>query len=210
MGRRTTSRRTFLGEYREKRDFGRTSEPRGRRDRTKSAQPIFVIQKHGAKRLHYDLRLEVNGVLKSWAVPKGPSLNPREKRLAIATEDHPLEYSRFEGVIPPGEYGAGPILVWDRGTYRNIAGKHGGRTVSIDRSLKEGHVEVDLKGKKLKGKFALRLINRPNQWLLIKIRDERADNKRDPLKVQPNSVLSHKSIEDFQVRGPKGRRPRSR
>src|SRR5438093_921786 len=130
-----------LGEYRKKRRFGETPEPRGKTAH-KGAE-IFVIQKHAARRLHYDLRLELGGVLKSWAVPKGPSLNPGDKRLAIQVEDHPFEYRTFEGTIPEGNYGAGEVIVWDEGHYR-AAGEGGAR--ELRDGLEHGHLNLVLDG----------------------------------------------------------------
>lgn len=142
-----------LEAYRKKRDFRKTPEPSGKAGR-RGERPIFVIQKHDARNLHYDFRLEVEGVLKSWAVPKGPSTDPREKRLAVPTEDHPLEYADFEGIIPKGEYGAGTVLLWDKGTYQNLKKKNG-KELPVGRCVTDGHVVVRLNGKKLKGGYSL-------------------------------------------------------
>jgi len=184
-----------LKEYREKRDFSRTPESTGG-GREPSGKPIFVIQKHDASRLHYDLRLEVDGVLKSWAVPKGPSTDPGTKRLAVPTEDHPLEYADFEGVIPEGEYGAGTVMVWDIGPYSNIrAGED--EPVSMEDSLKEGKVVVWLEGSKLKGGYVLIRTGRGSgsRWLFFKKKDEKADARRNPVSTEPDSVLTGRSIQ---------------
>jgi bifunctional non-homologous end joining protein LigD len=168
---------TFMGlrTYRAKRDFTQTPEPSGE-GAGREGGNTFVIQKHHASRLHYDLRLEVGGVLKSWAVPKEPSLDPSVKRLAVQVEDHPLEYGSFHGTIPKGHYGAGKVEIWDKGTYENIMeGKE--RPMNMAQSLKKGHVEVELHGKRLKGAFALirtdslRGSKDKPQWLLIKMKD---------------------------------------
>src|SRR5512132_2059069 len=134
-------------------------------------QPIFVVHKHAARALHYDLRLEVDGVLRSWAVPKGPSTDPREKRLAVAVADHSLEYADFEGVIE-GEYGAGAVIVWDTGPYRNVTSRDG-TTIPIARALADGHAVVELEGHKLRGAYALTRTGSAGgreQWLLVKTR----------------------------------------
>jgi DNA ligase D-like protein (predicted 3'-phosphoesterase) len=181
-----------LKPYREKRDFSLTSEPPGNKE--SFSQQIFVVQKHASRNLHYDLRLEVNGVLKSWAVPKGPSRNPKDKRLAIATEDHPLEYAGFEGAIPDGQYGAGTVIVWDTGPYRNLTMKNG-QVVEMDRALDSGHASVWLEGRKLKGGYAITRTGRG--WILVKMNDEEADASQDILKTDPRSVLSGRTIEDL-------------
>ncbi len=127
--------------------------------------PMFVVHEHHARRLHFDLRLEMEGVLKSWAIPKGPSMNPKEKRLAIMVEDHPIDYANFEGTIPEGMYGAGTVVIWDRG---NFEIQHG--------SIKSGRVDIVFNGKKLKGEFALtKMSGKDNEWLLIKKKDKYAD-----------------------------------
>jgi DNA ligase D-like protein (predicted 3'-phosphoesterase) len=186
-----------LERYRQKRDFRRTSEPLGRRRRLPSG-PRFVVQKHEASTLHYDFRLEAGGVLKSWAVPKGPSTNPKDKQLAVPTEDHPLDYAEFEGVIPEGEYGAGTVLVWDAGSYRNLT-EAGDEPVSIEDALERGHVKVWLDGRKLHGGFALTRMRRGRNeaWLLVKLRDEGADARRKPVRSQPASVRSGRTIEEI-------------
>jgi DNA ligase D-like protein (predicted 3'-phosphoesterase) len=157
-----------------------------------SSSPVFVIQKHQATALHYDFRLEVDGVLKSWAVPKGPSTDPRDKRLAMAVEDHGLGHAKFEGVI-----GAGTVIVWDTGRYANRT-ERGGREVPMERALADGHVVVELEGQKLRGRYALtRTDTEPRErWLLVKVRDEAADAGRDPVATQPESVLSGRTIEE--------------
>src|SRR3954471_24938367 len=139
--------------YKKKRDFKRTPEPRGKRE-AKNKKLSFVIQRHDASHLHYDFRLEMEGVLKSWAVPKGPSLNPHDKRLAMMTEDHPFDYRTFEGTIPEGNYGAGEVIVWDNGTYEMVNDKNG-RLKDPLKSLEKGHLDFILDGKKLKGRFTL-------------------------------------------------------
>src|ERR671915_15550 len=131
-----------LTEYKKKRKFNKTPEPGPKKKRTRSGR-MFVIQKHRATALHYDFRLEVDGVLKSWAVPKGPSADPKDKRLAMPTEDHPLDYIDFEGVIPEGEYGGGTVIVWDTGTYVNASEKKG-KAVTLDDALRGGHAKVRL------------------------------------------------------------------
>jgi DNA ligase D-like protein (predicted 3'-phosphoesterase) len=182
-----------LKSYREKRDFSVTSEPRG--EIGGQSDRIFVVQKHDARSLHYDLRLEVEGVLKSWAVPKGPSSDPKDKRLAIETEDHPLEYAEFEGTIPEGQYGAGIVIVWDKGFYRNITEKNGLK-VNMANALKDGHAAFWLNGRKLKGGFALTRTKRG--WILIKMKDEEANDSQDILKTEPQSVLSGRTLEDMR------------
>lgn len=160
-------------------------------------KPIFVIQKHDATTLHYDFRIEVDGVLKSWAVPKGPSLNPKDKRLAIMTTDHKMSYAKFEGVIPEGEYGAGTVMVWDNGTYKNIKEKDG-KIIPIKKCLKDGSVEIFLYGKKIKGGFALvKMKNSDKNWLLIKMKDEYADARKNILKSEPKSAKTDRTLKEI-------------
>ncbi|HHP7235079.1 MAG TPA: DNA polymerase ligase N-terminal domain-containing protein [Desulfobacterales bacterium] len=187
-----------LNDYHRKRDFRKTSEPSGG-SRKSSSEPIFVIQKHDASNLHYDFRLEVQGVLKSWAVPKGPSTDPREKRLALPTEDHPLEYADFEGVIPEGEYGAGSVLVWDTGTFRNLREEKENPPRTMEASIEDGKVEIWLEGEKLQGGYALiRTDSGKNpRWLLVKKVDGQADARRNPVSTEPDSVLTGRSLEQI-------------
>ena len=146
-----------LAAYRRKRDFSKTKEPKDNARLLRSRAPIFVVHKHHARSLHYDFRLEIEGALASWAVPKGPSMRPVDKRLAVHVEDHPLAYAKFHGVIPEGEYGAGKVEIWDTGTYR-----------LIDGSVKKGKIIVELHGKKLNGGFALVQMKGGKNWLLFK------------------------------------------
>ena len=200
------AKKRSLAEYERKRDFSKTREPaakpkKGARKRgagPKRRHPRFTIQKHAATSLHYDLRLEVGGVLASWAVPKGPSLDPRDKRLAMRTEDHPMEYLEFEGVIPKGEYGGGPVIVWDRGVYENISHTRSGKELTIEEALEKGDIKVFLLGEKIRGPYALVRTSDPGereQWLLIKKKGEGADARRRPTSSQPESVLSGRTIE---------------
>jgi DNA ligase D-like protein (predicted 3'-phosphoesterase) len=155
--------------------------------------PVFVIQKHDATSLHYDFRLEVDGVLVSWAVPKGPSLDPKDRRLAMMVEDHPMEWGSFEGVIGPG-YGEGPVIVWDRGTYENLR-----EGESIADGLREGRLRFNLEGHKLAGAWSLRRFERggDNAWLLSKVKDGSADPSTDIVTARPESVDSGRRIEDL-------------
>jgi DNA ligase D-like protein (predicted 3'-phosphoesterase) len=197
-----------LAEYERKRDFSKTSEPGGRKRKAtarsktpKRRHPRFSIQKHSATSLHYDLRLEVDGVLASWAVPKGPSLDPRDKRLAMRTEDHPLDYLEWEGVIPKGEYGAGEMIVWDRGVFENISETRGGKGMELAEAIEKGDVKIFLLGEKVKGAYALVRTGPAGdreKWLLIKKNDEGADRRRKPTSSQPESVLSGNTIEDLR------------
>lgn len=188
-----------LKEYKAKRDFSKTSEPEPSTGKSAN-EPIFVIQQHDASHMHFDFRLEVEGVLVSWAVPKGPSTDPRQKRLAVRTEDHPLEYALFEGKIPEGEYGAGTVIVWDTGKYENISRKED-RHISMSEALGSGHVKVRLFGKKLGGGYALihtRMRGVEKNWLLIKENDDHADARRKPVSTEPQSVISGKSIKEMK------------
>lgn len=198
-----------LKEYKEKRSFTRTPEPKGGKPGGRSL--IFVVQKHAASHLHYDFRLEMEGVLKSWAIPKGPSLNPADKRLAMQVEDHPFDYKDFEGIIPEGNYGAGTVMVWDTGTYepmeevkglkgkelKAITGTKAAQNKVLLKELGAGSLKIRLNGKKLKGEFALVQTRGrgDNSWLLIKHRDQYATDK--PVTDQDKSVVSKKTLEQI-------------
>lgn len=191
-----------LGRYRERRNADRSPEPScGASTRSAGKAPIFVIQKHDASTLHYDFRLEIDGVLKSWAVPKGPSTDPSEKRLAVETEDHPLDYADFEGTIPEAEYGGGAVLVWDTGTFENAKRDADG---NVDKSLADcfddGHISVVLHGEKLVGGYSLthfRTEKGKRQWLLVKMDDAAADARRNPVSTEPASVLSGRRVDEI-------------
>jgi bifunctional non-homologous end joining protein LigD len=191
-----------LEEYQGKRNFEVTAEPKGARPRVKpGGHLLYVIQKHQASHLHYDFRLEWRGVLLSWAIPKGPSLDPSVKRLAAQVEDHPLEYGGFEGLISEGQYGAGTVMLWDRGTWTPD-------DPDVDASLKKGELKFSLQGEKLRGSWVLVRTNfgrsdkRPSdkpQWLLIKHRDRYASTE-DILVEQPRSVLSKRLLDEIALK----------
>jgi bifunctional non-homologous end joining protein LigD len=184
-----------LAKYIKKRDFKKTPEPKGRVLRT-SKKLTFVVQRHDATTLHYDFRLELDGVLKSWAVPKGPSLDPSDKRLAVQVEDHPLSYGKFEGVIPKGNYGAGTVEIWDKGTYTADQDTNGNAMSTLRKGLQSGSLKFTLHGKKLKGSFALVRMKdgKEKNWLLIKHRDEFATNgKESGAKKEQTPVTSVRS-----------------
>ena len=195
-----------LADYQAKRDFKKTSEPSGKAKVRAAEYPRFVIQKHAATRLHYDLRLEHDGVFKSWAVTKGPSLNPADKRLAVEVEDHPLDYGDFEGTIPKGEYGGGTVMLWDRGFWMPEG------TKDVDAALRKGELKFTLAGEKLQGSFVLvrmkhdRDRGKRNNWLLIKHRDEFA-RESDDVTDEDKSVASGRSLEQIAAGKGRGAKP---
>ncbi|RZK90313.1 MAG: ATP-dependent DNA ligase, partial [Methylobacterium sp.] len=187
----------LLRSYRDKRDFEASPEPKGKRGR-KAAKARFVVQKHDARRLHYDLRLEMDGVLKSWAVTRGPSLSPAEKRLAVQTEDHPVDYLAWEGAIPKGQYGGGTMIVWDTGSWEPMGNPAVG--------LAKGHLEFALHGERLVGRWHLvRMKGRGGEkkqpWLLVKADDEHARRDGDILVEHEASVLSGRTNRDLAEGG---------
>lgn len=179
--------KSALAEYVRKRDFGKTKEPRGKAaPPRKVARLRYLIQKHRASQLHYDFRLEAEGVLKSWSVPKGPSLDPSVKRLAMAVEDHPIEYGSFEGTIPEGEYGGGTVMLWDTGTYELESG------LEWREAERKGRLRFTIRGSKLKGRWNLQRMS-GRQWLLIKSRDEHASTD-DITLLRPRSLKSRRLL----------------
>ena len=177
-----------LTEYKKKRRFHKTPEP-GPEKKSSEWGNIFVVQKHRATQLHYDFRLEADGVLKSWAVPKGPSLDPNVKRLAMQVEDHPIDYAGFEGVIPEGEYGGGTVMVWDYGIYAPENAK------SVSQALARGELKFALLGQKLKGSFVL-VRTRDRQWLMIKHRDQYSKDE-DIAETKPLSAITKRSLAEI-------------
>ncbi len=196
-----------LDKYNSKRNFKKTKEPKGTKKSSKGALR-FVVQKHAASRLHYDLRLEINGVLVSWAVPKGPSANPADKRLAIQTEDHPMDYIDFEGIIPEGEYGGGTVIVWDQGTYRPEGNEDLNKENSLmKKQLQEGAIKIILKGEKLNGAYHMVLMKgdeEARQWLLMKSKDEFADPDYE---FDEKSILSGQTLDQFAASARKNNNP---
>lgn len=188
-----------LAAYRAKRHFGRTREPRGD-SASGGSEPVFVVQIHAASTTHFDFRLEVEGVLRSWSVPRGPSADIQDKRLAMPTEDHPMEYREFEGVIAKGEYGAGAVIVWDEGTYRPLASSTADRGRTFAEALDHGHATFRLDGAKLHGGYALtRFRGGPGSaereaWLLVKKKDDRADGTDAPAPARARSVRTGRTL----------------
>ncbi|MDT7845705.1 DNA polymerase ligase N-terminal domain-containing protein [Streptomyces justiciae] len=187
--------RERLRDYHAKRDFGRTGEPRGR-GAAVGDEPRFVVQIHDASTLHFDFRLQVGDVLKSWSVPKGPSGDPRDKRLAVPTEDHPLEYEEYEGVIPAGEYGGGTVIVWDHGTFEPLSHDRKGRPVDFAESLDHGHATFRLHGEKLRGEYALTRFRtgKDESWLLVKGSADHARRQGTPDPRRARSVHSGRTL----------------
>src|SRR6266853_6922339 len=189
-----------LEEYKRKRDFGKTSEPPPGTIKARKEELSYLIQKHDATRLHYDFRLEFDGVLLSWAVTKGPSLNPADKRLAVRTEDHPLSYGTFEGTIPKGQYGGGTVMLWDRGSWEPKGDPHFG--------LKKGHLSFILHGERLKGAWNLvrmRVEGKKENWLLIKEKDGEARSEAEAvsfLEKESISIATHRTMEEIAVDAP--------
>jgi len=185
-----------MNKYTTRRDFSKTPEPKTK-EKKQQLKNVFLVQEHAASSHHYDFRLEIDGKLKSWAIPKGPSLNPKLKRLAIITENHPLSYYEFEGIIPKSEYGAGKVLIWDRGKYKNL------RKATMSTAFKQGKIELCLEEKMLKGKFVLIRTkrksqkNNQNDWLLIKVQDEYANTRTNITNTHTASVVSNKKIQEL-------------
>ncbi len=201
-----------LARYRARRNDTVTPEPSGSVHATTGTDWYFSIQHHRASSDHYDLRLGHDGVLLSWAIPKGPSTDPSVKRLAIRTEDHPSDYMCFEGTIPEGEYGAGSVIVWDTGTWKNATTDRGHRGVPVGEAIEGGHLHIELKGQKISGGYVLQHIEGPHeppgspdhegrseqsQWLFIKLDDDGADARRNPTSTEPESVVSARTVDEI-------------
>jgi bifunctional non-homologous end joining protein LigD len=200
--RKRVTRAKPLAEYKRKRDFSKTAEPTGKSVKRGTRRKLrFVVQKHAASHLHFDFRLELDGVMKSWAVPKGPSYDPSVKRLAMEVEDHPIEYNTFEGTIPKGQYGGGTVMLWDRGTYE--AEDDGGEDALRD-GYERGDLKIVLHGERLQGGWVLVRIRRDEggrrQWLLIKHRDEMATSKFDVVAEVETSVKSGRTMDEIAKR----------
>ncbi|MGW7440688.1 DNA polymerase ligase N-terminal domain-containing protein [Streptomyces sp. NPDC054849] len=198
--------RDRLAEYHRRRDFTKTPEPEGATGGQMAERPSYVVQIHDATAMHFDFRLEVDGVLKSWAVPKGPSTDPHDKRLAMPTEDHPLEYRDFEGVIAGGEYGAGVVIVWDEGTYRNLSADRAGREIPLAQALADGHASFRLDGHKLHGGWSLTRFRKAadgerEAWLLVKRADRRASRKGAPDPRRARSVRTGHTLRQVAGEG---------
>jgi bifunctional non-homologous end joining protein LigD len=192
--KRTRPKSTPLAEYKRKRDFTKTAEPEGKAQKRTRRGLKFVVQKHAASHLHYDFRLELDGVMKSWAVPKGPSYDPSVRRLAMEVEDHPIEYNTFEGTIPKGQYGGGTVMLWDRGTYE---AENGGGEDELREGYERGDLKFVLHGERLQGGWVLVRMRRESgraQWLLIKHRDEYATTKLDVTDAVQTSVTTGRSM----------------
>jgi len=200
--KRSSAKSKPLAEYKRKRDFIKTAEPEGSASRRRSARALkFVVQKHAASHLHFDFRLELDGVMKSWAVPKGPSYDPGVRRLAMEVEDHPIEYNTFEGTIPKGEYGGGTVMLWDRGTYEP---EGGGGPDALREGYERGDLKIVLHGKRLRGGWVIVRMRRDEggraQWLLIKHRDELADPDYDVVADVTTSVASGRTMDEIAAR----------
>jgi bifunctional non-homologous end joining protein LigD len=193
-----TRKSASLAEYNAKRDFSRTKEPAGKVPARAGKALHFVIQKHDASHLHYDFRLELDGVMKSWAVPKGPSLDPSVRRLAMEVEDHPISYNAFEGTIPQGEYGGGTVMLWDRGSYDAA---DGGGAASLREGYERGNLEFVLHGERLEGAWVLVRMQRPGrpQWLLIKRHDGDEDADRDVTAEIDTSVVTGRTMDEIEA-----------
>ncbi len=202
------SRGDKLKEYKKKRDFNKTPEPSGEEKRRSAGGkgPIFMLHKHDASSLHYDFRIEADGVLKSWAVPKGPSTDPSVKRLAQPTEDHPLDYAVFEGNIPEDEYGGGTVMVWDMGLYENRSTDGDGNELSVSQAIDNGKVELWLEGEKIRGGYVLietgGFGGNEDAWLLKKIDDDAADARRKPTSTENKSVKSGRTMDQIRDEEP--------